>query len=405
MRTNGDAPRQTKNRKLPQNNSRLFTAVQQRASLNEDKAREFADIRHVGQVASLPYDLIFRILLLLPAESLLISSSVCKEWFSLINSSDFIEAHSQQCESVFIFLKKASPRLKSFKIEDKLGLLVNSSIFSKSEPLRSYINFVKVQGGRCKVIESNISGFKNILATCNGLILATCEQNGGLLVLNPMTRKLSALPLGTTLPLEQSYGFVFSQLTKQYKVVHLFQDESLHISCEILSLNTRLWRGVDGPSFGLFTSLVHKPVTAIGALHWLPSSANCSFIVSMGIDDEKFRTLSLPISSTPNDRLVEIGGFLSFVTHVGFRRLDVWMLKGLWGEGWVKQHIITSYRVPDLVPVSALRCGRELIFQVNGAPCFYAYDVEKEEMRVAVMEGGAPGGRQHYLPHVNTLTR
>lgn len=124
----------------------------------------------------------------------------------------------------------------------------------------------------------------------------------------------------------------------------------------------------------------------------------------MGIDDEKFRTISLPISSTPNDRLVEIGGILSFVTHVEFHKLDVWMLKGLEGEDWVKQHIITGYRVPDLVPVSTLRCGRELIFKVNQEACFYAYDVEKEEMSMAEMEGEAPRGCQHYLTHVNTLT-
>lgn len=217
----------------------------------------------MGQVADLPYDLIFRILCLLPAKSLLILCCVCKEWFNLIKSLDFIEAHSRQTEIVFIFLKKAPPRPKSFTIEAKLGLLVNSSIFSKVEPPRSYINFVEFQGGKCKVIDSNISGFKDILATCKGLILATCEQNGGLLVLNPVTRKLSALPLGTSLPFEQSYGFVFSHLTKQYKVVHLFQDEDRHTSCEILSLNTRSWWGVDGPSFGLVRSLDHKPVSAI----------------------------------------------------------------------------------------------------------------------------------------------
>lgn len=408
MRTNGGDPRQAKNPKLPQNNqiSRLLTAVQERASLNEDKARESANIKHGCQVGNLPYDLIFQILLLLPAESLHRSSFVCKEWFSLINSSKFIDAYSRQSETVFIFLNKTSPtRPKSYKIEAKLGLLENFNIFSTHEPPRYYIDFLKFEGGRCKVIESSISGFKNILATCNGLILATCKQNGGLLVFNPVTRKLAAIPLGTTLRYEESYGFVFNPLTKQYKVVHLFRDGTAYIGCEILSLNTRLWRGVDGPSLGLFRSFDHKPVSAIGALHWLPSSDPCGQIVSMGIDDEKFRTTSLPISSTPNDRLVEIGGFLSFVTHVEFHKLDVWMLEGLEGGHWVKRHIITSYRVTELVPISTWRCGKELIFKVNGQACFYVYDIGKKEMSIAEIEGDALSRpHQHYLPHLNTLT-
>ena len=68
-------------------------------------------------------------------------------------------------------------------------------------------------------------------------------------------------------------------------------------------------------------------------------------------DDEKFDTNS----SIMNDRLVEIVGFLSFVVE---DTLEVWILKESEGEGWVKRHAITGYRIRNLVPTCTLRCGR-----------------------------------------------
>ncbi|KAI7987129.1 putative F-box protein [Camellia lanceoleosa] len=392
----------SKQYKLPQKDklSRLS-----RASANEKKEHMngLPEIKW-SQVAHLPYDLIFKILLLLPAESLHRSSFVCKAWFNLVNSSNFTDAYICHSETVFIFLQLVSQRRpKTFSIEAKLGLSEYHSIFLTREPSRSYINFLVVKDGKSKVIESQISGLKDILATCNGLILATCEQNGGLLVINPVTRKLVALPLGTINARDESYGFVFGRLTGEYKVVHLFRDESGYISCEILSLATRSWWAVDGPSFGLFTKLIRKPVAAIGALHWLPAKHGCSYIVSLSIDDGKFHTRALPISSSVNDRLLEIGGFLSFVTHVTLNRIEVWILKGLQGGSWIKRHIITSNKITDLIPISTLRHGREMVFKGCRDGSFYAYDIEIQVMRKVEMEGEPHRHRSSYLPHVNTL--
>ncbi|XP_057510496.1 F-box protein CPR1-like [Actinidia eriantha] len=381
--------------------SRLLIAVQKRASDNETKkqSRGFEEIHF-------SYDLIFKIFLLLPAESLHRSSFVCKAWFNLINSSNFVEAHIRQSETVLIFPKSVTQtRPNTFYIESKLSL----SIFSTTEPSRShYLDFVGVQDGKLKEIESNVSGFKNILATCNGLVLATRKERRGLLVINPVTRKVLALPRGTILSYEESYGFVFSHLSKEYKVVHLFRDTSRYIACEIMSLTTRSWWAVDGPNAEHFRSFLHKPVSANGSLHWLPDRDGCNCIVSMGIDDEKFDTRSLPISSSRNDRLVEIGGFLSFVTHVPGNTIEVWFLKECEGQSWVKQHTIRGYRISDLVPACSLRCGRELFFilenTVDQGRYFCAYDMETQEMREVEFEGlSLWGHRRAYLPHVITL--
>ncbi|KAI8003542.1 hypothetical protein LOK49_LG08G01082 [Camellia lanceoleosa] len=236
-----------------------------RASANEKK-------EHMNGLLEIK---IFKILLLLPAESLHRSRFVCKAWFNLVNSSNFTDAHIRHSETVFIFLQLVSQRRpKTFSIEAKL---------------------------------------------------------------------------------------------------------------------------VDGPSFGLFTKLIRKPVAAIGALHWLPAKHGCSYIVSLGIDDEKFYTRALSISSSVNDRLLEIGGFLSFVTHVTLNRIEAVF------PVVVKRHIIMSNKITDLIPISTLRHGREMVFKGCRDGSFYVYDIEIQVMRKVEMEGEPHRHRSSYLPHVNTL--
>ncbi|XP_057468540.1 F-box protein CPR1-like [Actinidia eriantha] len=369
--------------------------VQKRASANQMKKQErgFQDI-HFSR------DLIFKIFLFLPADSLHRASFVCKAWFNLINSSNFIEAHILQSEPVVVFLKSVSPpRPNTFSIESKLSLSTRETARSRVH----YLSYVEVQNKEGKEIELNISGFENILATCNGLVLASRKEKRGLLVINPVTRKVLALPRGTILPNAASYGFVFSHKSREYKVVHLFRNESKSIACEIISLTTRSWRAVVGPSSKHFRLFVCKPVTANGSLHWLPSGGGCSYIVSMGIDDEKFHTRNLPNRSSRCDRLVEIGGFLSFVTHVVEDALEIWILKESEGEGWVKRHTITGYGIRKLVPICTMRRGRALFFIIERDHYFCSYDMETLEMREVKFDGVSLWRCHSYLPHVKTL--
>ncbi|GFZ08391.1 hypothetical protein Acr_20g0001990 [Actinidia rufa] len=269
-----------------------------------------------------------------------------------------------------------------------------------------YLSYVEVQNGEGKEIESNISGFEKILVTCNGLVLASRQGRRGLLVINPVTRKVLALPRGPTiLPYAASYGFVFSHLSREYKVVQLFRDENKYIHCKIISLTTRSWRAVDGPSSEHYRGyFLCKPVAANGSLHWLPSGGGCSCIVSLGIDDEKFHTRILPNRSRRNDRLVEIGGFLSFVTHVVVDTLEIWILKESEGEGWVKRHTITGSGIRNLVPTCTMKRGRELFFVIEGDHNFCAYDMETLEMIAVKFDGVAIWSHQTHHTYSSYLS-
>ncbi|KAI3818815.1 hypothetical protein L1987_12636 [Smallanthus sonchifolius] len=355
------------------------------------------------EVSVLPYDLIFKILLLLPAKDLLRLSLVCKAWHRLINSPNFVEAHMGRCEPVLTFVKHLSEsRSNAFSID------ANNGPFTLFEPSSStkrdrYIYLMEFKDKSSKISDLNICGFGDILAACDGLLLAT-NKSGTLLVLNPTTRKLLSVKPGTMVPpRDESYGFVFSHHAREYKVVHLLRDDSGHIDSEILSLKTMSWKGCTVPSFGLFRDFNHKPVAASGVLYWLPGDHDVNHFVSMDIDDEVFVRKTLPVNSTGlNDRLMENRGLLNFVAQMTVYRIQVWTLKTNECVGqWVKRYTVNmDYDITGLVPVFMTRNGRYIIFKLL-REAVYEYDVEEEEMEKVSVDGYL--NFKMAFPHVNSL--
>ncbi|GAB4861479.1 hypothetical protein Ancab_036681 [Ancistrocladus abbreviatus] len=357
-----------------------------------------------------PNDLIFKIMLLLPIKTLLRFTCVCKTWYKLINSSDFVEAYNSQADSVLIFYKQVNHRSPSaFCVETQVkqpgGFLIFDNVLcSHSQP--STVHLMQLQDGCGVITELNISCFNAILATCNGLVLMRSKgKPGRVVVMNPMTRKFISFPMGTINVLKESYGLVFSHGKGVYKVVHLFQDDMRFFSCEILSLRTRSWKAVDGPDFGLIRQFAYAPVSAIGALHWLPDSSGASHVVSMGIDDESFAVRGLPKMTSLHDRLVAIGDLLSFVFASSANQIEVWILKGLYGTDWIRQYTIHVDAIPSalvpvhsMVPIFTLN-GTVMVFRGQGK--LYSYDFLLEEIRQ--VELGTETFHGSGLPHANNL--
>ncbi|XP_055813135.1 F-box/kelch-repeat protein At3g23880-like [Solanum dulcamara] len=338
----------------------------------------------------LPDDLLFKIFLLLPAETLCKLRCVCKSLLKMINSPTFIEDHFRQSETVLI-------TENSFHEEN-----MRSPFPLLSDKNECYFHFWDIHSGKGHKVcmPDNLRNIKCILAACNGLVLAKIRKKGGLVITNPSTRNHIRVPLGTIGFMQECYAFMFSHFTGAYKVVHLFRDNSRHIRCEILNLTTRSWHAVDGPNsgkFGLITT--HRSVSAVGALYWLPQNEGCNHIVSLGFHDEKFLTVPLPISSTKNDRLVEIGGCLSFITHATLNLIQVWILKS---GNWLKRYSINRlYDITGFVPLCA--STKEIFFQREGGhPLLHIYKFEAEEMQEVNFEGTKRVG-DVYMPHVKSL--
>ncbi|KAE8056194.1 hypothetical protein FH972_012985 [Carpinus fangiana] len=121
-------------------------------------------------------------------------------------------------------------------------------------------------------------------------------------------------------------------------------------------------------------------VSVIGALHWVPHIEHSDYIVSMEVDKEKFHTIPLPKIGRTHDRIVETGGFLSFVAYGEVNQIDIWILKGL-GESWTKQHSIKMGCVLDMVPLLSLRIQGVMIFKRDEDGSFSAHAFQLQVMR------------------------
>ncbi|XP_010095914.2 putative F-box protein At3g10240 [Morus notabilis] len=386
--------------------------------MEEEKRKQ----QEIDLVPYIPKDCVSNILVRLPLEALQRSRFVCKPWYNLINSTKFIDDHLRRSETVLLFLSSIQKKLsdsrmvsilpenpKAVSVEAKLYHANSAIVFDKllvDRASKFSIQFLELKNGKCQIGEYNISCLGNIRATCNGLILLDDKmKKGGLVIMNPVTRKLMPLPLGTLSSRhDESYGFALSKISGEYKVVHLFQDYLGYISCEILNIGTRSWREVDGPAFGLLRWFGYDPVFAIGALHWTPEIDHSDHIVSMEVDSERFRQITLPKSSSTYDRIIEMSGFLGFVSHDDeFNQIDVWILKSLLGDVWSKHRRIITGCILDMIPLFSLRITGELVFKRDEDGSIYVYDFQFHRMtKVEMMKKCVPFAVS-YFPHVNSL--
>ncbi|GKV45614.1 hypothetical protein SLEP1_g52678 [Rubroshorea leprosula] len=346
----------------------LVRILQERAlsKKGKEEERQLQNILEQKQqedtvVPYLPKDCVSNILVRLPIESLIPKSMlVCKPWYNIITSPTFINSHFSQSESVLVFQRAVVDEGQPNHPAPILpfgGLTFNrTSKFS--------IQFIEFKEGNSRLAKYKISCSGKIRASCNGLLLMdSAMKRGGLMVVNPITRKWIFLPVGSLVPPHaESYGFAYSDVTGDYKVVHLFRDELGYMNCEILNVGAKYWKEVNGPAFGLFGWLGYIPVSAIRALHWIPQIDHSDYLVSLELANEKFHKVPLPKSCRTHDRILEMGRFLSFVAHEELD-IDIWILKGLHDEAWTKHHCIRTIGcVLDMVPILSLKIGEDMIF-------------------------------------------
>ncbi|GMN34799.1 hypothetical protein TIFTF001_044943 [Ficus carica] len=397
----------------------LLRSAEERAS-SKRREEERRKQQETDLVPYIPKDCVSNILVRLPLDALQRSRFVCKLWYNVINDAKFVDAYLRRSETVLLFLssvckKFSDSRVVSILPENPNAISVeaklhhpNSAIFFDKLPVnrasKFSIQFLEFKDGKCQTGEYNISCLGKIRATCNGLILLDDKmKKGGLVVMNPVTRKLMPLPRGTLSSLhDESYGFALSAVTGEYKVMHLFRDYLGYVSCEILNVGRRSWREIDGPSFGL-RWFGYDPVFAIGALHWIPEIDHSDYIVSVEVESEKFHKTSLPKSCRTYDRIVEMSGFLGFVTHnYEFNQIDVWILKSLLGDVWTRHHSIITGCILDMIPLCSLRIKGELVFKRDEDDSIYVYNFQSEQMTMVEMVNNCHPFAVSYLPHVNS---
>ncbi|CAI9114801.1 OLC1v1015603C1 [Oldenlandia corymbosa var. corymbosa] len=398
----------------------LLKLAEERASARkklEDHKRKLEE----SLIPYIPNECISQILVRLPLESLTKTRLVCKAWYRIVKSPIFAKDYLERSESSLIFLvpvkrelyfpffeRKIPEKTNAFSVESKLFRLQSVPVLQQPsiDPTSLlHLHFMESRDGMVKTKEYNATCLGRIRACCGGFILVDNKmKRGGLIVLNPVTRELLALPVGTIFPPHcESYGLAYCPSNNQFKLVHLFRDELQYFGCEILTLGDKSWRMVDGPAFGLFGWCGYDPVVAIGAIHWVPFVDHSEYIVSMTANDEKFQQIFLPTGCRTSDRIVEIRGQLGFVCHEEeSKQIDVWCLKGLSGEVWRKQYTIPVGGIRGLVPLYFTRISGEMIFRCKFGH-LYSYNCSLQSMHKLEIQAEDISRNVCCFPHVNSL--
>ncbi|KAJ0089169.1 hypothetical protein Patl1_31729 [Pistacia atlantica] len=367
--------------------------------------------KDIDALPHLPEEIIFEILKRVPAKYLHEKFRyVCKRWHNLISSSMFIAQNIPQNKSKLLH-----------------GVPTNKgkTVFSVGELVMDVDSALDIKMNH---IPTSRMGY--IRSSCNGLILVDDPKEEGILyVMNLLTKSCATLP---ECPSHCPHPYVscgaalgFDPLTREYKVVHIGEDNLF----EILTLGSsdNAWKTIPGP----FEHSLERPIDFVRwtdpvsingqVLHWDVETND--YIISMNISNEKWIKLELPGFAKKTERgfylLVEMGGKLALVYSVSTTQIDIWILEDFEGKNWVKRHSImadsvtyinrfkpsvpfkTAPNFKYLVVVATLRDGELMVFDhgfYSGS--LYLYDVKKRELKELGMESNLSS---YLIPHRDSL--
>ncbi|KAL6203671.1 hypothetical protein ACLB2K_027371 [Fragaria x ananassa] len=266
----------------------------------------------------LPQEVITNILLRLPAKSLVVCTSVCKSWRSMIKDSSFISAHLSRTidfnnhHDTHLLLLHRFYTIWSEKVSVH-GL--KQEVYSLHYDNNDFSDCCEI-GFQSPIADREMcSEFFRVVGVCNGLVcLADDFERYGenFLLWNPSKRKLVSLPKpGITVQTVGGYakhGFAFDVVTNDYKVVRVVEDQygwedeetENRIFVEVNSLAAGSWssRRIVDPQWSVFG---HSPQAFVnGALHWdvrsKASSERRYFIVAFDVGSELLREIMMPES-------------------------------------------------------------------------------------------------------------
>ncbi|KAJ0798488.1 putative F-box domain-containing protein [Helianthus annuus] len=332
---------------------------------------------------NLPLEITEAIILpLLPPKSLARFKSVSKTWNSLISSPHFIKTHLLQTHhTTQLIALSTTGSLYSIDITETRRRLDSVDIPATGKELR---------------IRSPPLRWKEILGSCNGLLLAK-DENNTMFVMNPMTQDLWKVPLCPFAPVYEEYeevyvryGFGYDSSTDDYKIVSMsfWTPYSYHDSKEtfvcVYSLRNNSWRKLPDCNYYEHDYTVVDDVIN-GALinqtlHWLTRQFE---IVGFNLANEEFKQMKISCFSWI---LQSEAGFECCVME------EYGVV-----ESWTKVRIHGFEEEDRVWPVCLLQGrNREIVFQdTEGGVVVYNID---ERRRRDVRIVGGPGGNANVFP-------
>ncbi|KAL3627529.1 hypothetical protein CASFOL_028892 [Castilleja foliolosa] len=259
----------------------------------------------MAAIAELPQELIAVIMSKLPVKSLLRFKCVCKSWYSLIKSPNFIHLH----------LNNSSSNHNCIMIRRCIDS-IEQDIYCFQQVLSFYSHETLADLGiQIDTPFPTSYGYYNVSGPCNGLICMT-KNTDQILIINPATREFRSLFVPQRGYYFDTVAFGLDPNSGEYKVVTigLHYDHTRYSSYDkrmeyspcsppkfrgdreavVYDFSTDSWRET-GIVFPEPFNYSQKSITLNGAFHWMPVGAYRNVpILSFRISDEVIEPIPLP---------------------------------------------------------------------------------------------------------------
>ncbi|XP_016451544.2 F-box protein At3g07870-like [Nicotiana tabacum] len=360
----------------------------------------------------LPMVIMLEILSKLPIKSIFCCKVVCKLWYKLLTSDPlFLNMFHKRSPFSCLLLSDIDAPITLIELKpdfDCYSCPVNKPIVLNPKfhlpPLNNLgVGFVKQT--------------LRLIGTCNGLI-GLLSKNHSIYVSNPLLGEYFKvkLPEREKRVSQIIYGFCFSEVSGQYKVLKLlnrkFQDHDPKVSeLEVYTLGVdEKWRNVGKAPYPLWGSL--SKVNVNGALHWLDDedTEKGARICSFNITTEEVK----PVSAPPGLKtlslllmLAELRNCLCLSDYSDEQHVDIWWMReyGV-AESWTKDRILMDSIPRDIcdtkyIPTIIWKDGEILMRSHRGTQLVSYNPKEKKFRKVHVYGCGIDATK--YVPSFYSL--
>ncbi|KDP38912.1 hypothetical protein JCGZ_00669 [Jatropha curcas] len=262
-------------------------------------------------------EVILEILSHLPPKCLIKCTIVCKSWYSLIKSPQFISTHlaavNRNRNRQLVLVRVDCPDQYSLHFDNK-ALEKYMSLPGPSIPLIPIEHF-------------------EIVGSCNGIVCFSNMYELNIILWNPSIRKSLILPQAA-FNSRGIVGFGFDSSTNDYKVFRMLYGHPF--KTELYSLNSGSWKDITeiAPFYKIKGHVTGASVN--GALHWVVGDGDKdvgfkSIVMVFDVKDEVFREIMLP------ECLVKVAAFKLSV--IAFAKSSIAVIKEPNGTDPYHSHI------------------------------------------------------------------
>lgn len=270
---------------------------------------------------SLPDELLFEVLVRLPAQDIYDPARlVCRKWYHMIHTHNFIYAHLQHTTYGLLF---QCTRKDSF--------------------------FMAVREGRIEISKFKYKFRYEVKTSCNGLLLEFEEWNhNNAYISNPATSQIFVLPPKVGGLVRYGIGIAYAAATMEYKVVMPYpvRPNSKGL-CYILTVGAdNSWRTVrtEHLSYEAMRAFIAPPLLTEGFVHWC--SARDDGVLTLNAETEIIKETPAPVprpvlgGGRSRNIFLSAGRYLSMFVFREEFFWDVWEMKPETGE-WRKVRSIS----------------------------------------------------------------